>query len=239
MVVRVYQNPEEVSFACAMLIAAQVTEKPDSVLGLATGSSPIGTYQQLAKWFEEGKVDFSSAISFNLDEYAGIKEDNPCSYHYFMQDQLFRHINMKETYLPSGIAKDMEEEGKRYDGAIREKGGIDLQLLGIGRNGHIGFNEPAEDFLYGTSLVDLTASTIDANKRFFEKEEDVPRKAISMGIGTIMEAKKIVLIAMGQDKAEAVLGAVKGKVHPQMPASILQMHPNTIILCDKAAAGLL
>lgn len=239
MVVRVYQYPEEVSFACAMLIAAQVTEKPDSVLGLATGSSPIGTYQQLVKWHQEGKLDFSQAISFNLDEYAGIAEDNPCSYHYFMQDQLFQYINMKETYLPNGNAKDMAAEGKRYDEAIRQKGGVDLQLLGIGRNGHIGFNEPADEFVYGTSLVDLAPSTIDANKRFFEKEEDVPRTAISMGIGTIMEAKKIVLIAMGQDKAEAVLGAVKGKVHPQMPASILQMHPNAIILCDKAAAGLL
>ena len=239
MVVRVYRYPEDVSFACALLIAAQVTQKPDSVLGLATGSSPIGTYQQLVKWHQEGKLDFSQAISFNLDEYAGLPESNPNSYHSFMREQLFQSINMKASYLPNGNAKDMAEEGKRYDAQIKEKGGIDLQLLGIGRNGHIGFNEPAEVFAYGTSLVDLTPSTIDANKRFFEKEEDVPRKAISMGIGTIMEAKKIVLIAMGQDKAEAVLGAVQGKVSPGMPASILQMHPNAVILCDEAAAGLL
>ena len=239
MVYRIYEHPEQVSKACALLIAAQVTSKPASVLGLATGSSPLGTYRQLVRWHQEGLLDFSEATSFNLDEYVGIPEENPCSYHAFMEENLFQYINMKETHVPNGNAKDLKEEGKRYDAAIRAKGGIDLQLLGIGTNGHIGFNEPDSQFVYDTQIVSLAESTIKANRRFFEKEEDVPRKAISMGIGTIMEARRIVLIAMGKDKAEAVYGAIKGEVKPGMPASILRMHKNAVILCDRDAASLL
>lgn len=239
MIVRVFDRPEMVSKACALLIAAQVTKKPDSVLGLATGSSPVGAYRQLAKWYEEGVVDFSGVTSYNLDEYVGLPEDNVCSYHYFMQDELFRFINLKASYLPNGNARDMQAECRRYDQAIQNAGGIDLQLLGIGRNGHIGFNEPADAFAYGTQVVDLTESTIQANRRFFESEEQVPRRAISMGIGTIMAARSVVLIAMGADKAEAIYGLVKGEVTPSLPASILRMHQNAVILCDKDAAGML
>lgn len=239
MVVRVFDRPEMVSKACALLIAAQVTQKPDSVLGLATGSSPIGTYQQLAKWHQEGVLDFSQAVSYNLDEYIGLPEDNSCSYHYFMQDELFRFINLKASFLPNGNAKDMQAECRRYDEAIQNAGGVDLQLLGIGRNGHIGFNEPADSFVYGTQVVDLTESTIQANRRFFESEDQVPRQAVSMGIGTIMSARSIVLIAMGADKAEAIYGMVKGEVTPNLPASILRMHKRAVVLCDKDAAGLL
>ncbi len=239
MVVRVFDRPEMVSKACALLIAAQVTKKPDSVLGLATGSSPIGAYRQLAQWHREGALDFSEAVSYNLDEYIGLPEDNSCSYHCFMQDELFRFINLKASFLPDGNARDMQAECRRYDEAIKQAGGVDLQLLGIGRNGHIGFNEPAEFFSDGTQVVDLTESTIQANRRFFESEDQVPRKAVSMGIGTIMSARGIVLIAMGADKAEAIYGLVKGEVTPKLPASILRMHKNAVILCDQDAAGLL
>lgn len=239
MVIRVFDRPETVSKACATLIAAQVMKKPDSVLGLATGSSPIGTYRLLAQWHEEGLLDFSQAVSYNLDEYVGLSEDNPCSYHYFMQDELFKFINLKASFLPDGNAKDMQKECARYDEAIKQAGGIDLQLLGIGRNGHIGFNEPDDVFSSGTQVVDLTESTIKANRRFFESEEQVPRKAISMGVGTIMAARSVVLIAMGQDKADAIYGLVKGEITPELPASVLRMHQNAVILCDQDAAGLL
>jgi glucosamine-6-phosphate deaminase len=239
MVVQIFENEKLVSRACATLIAAQVIEKPDSVLGLATGSSPLGTYKNLVKMYEKGVVDFSSVISFNLDEYIGIPEDNPCSYHQFMEDNLFQYINIFESYIPNGNADDLEEEGLNYDSLIEEAGGIDLQLLGIGHNGHIGFNEPDEKFSGGTQVVNLAPSTIQANRRFFESEEDVPSMAISMGIGTIMAAKKIVLIAMGKDKAEAIKGLVEGEISPWMPASILRLHKNVTILCDEDAASLL
>lgn len=239
MQVHVYDTAEQVGQAAATLFAAQVIAKPESVLGLATGSSPIGCYQQLIKWHQAGMLDFSRCVSYNLDEYVGIPENHPCSYHAFMQEQLFDHINMKAHFVPNGNAEDMQAECKRYDAAIQAAGGIDMQLLGIGRNGHIGFNEPCDHFVYGTQIVELTDSTIKANRRFFESEKDVPRKAISLGIGGIMNAKTVVLIAMGEDKAQAIHDMVKGDITSNVQASILRAHPNAIILVDKAAGKLL
>jgi glucosamine-6-phosphate deaminase len=237
MQLHVYENAEQVSLACAMLIASQVTEKPDSVLGLATGSSPIKAYQQLIAWHKAGVLDFSQCVSYNLDEYVNIPYDHEQSYHRFMQDNLFYGINMKETHVPDGDAKDLKAECRRYDKAIKAAGGIDLQLLGIGRNGHIGFNEPADKFVYGTQIVNLTKSTIEANRRFFDNEDQVPRQAISLGIGGIMDAKTVVLIAMGADKAQAIHDLAKGDVTPQVQASILRTHKNAVILVDQAAAS--
>ena len=239
MQVRIFENAEQVGKAAALLFASQVTRKPNSVLGLATGSSPIGCYQQLIAWHKEGILDFSECISYNLDEYVGLDIEHETSYHAFMKAQLFDHINMKETNLPAGNAEDLVAEAKRYDAAIEAAGGIDMQLLGIGRNGHIGFNEPADKFVYGTQIVDLTESTIDANTRFFENKDQVPRKAISLGIGGIMNAKEVVLIAMGADKAQAIHDTVYGEIDPQVQASILRSHPHVTILVDKAAASLL
>ena len=239
MQVRIFENAEQVGKAAALLFASQVTRKPNSVLGLATGSSPIGCYQQLIAWHKEGILDFSECISYNLDEYVGLDIEHETSYHAFMKAQLFDHINMKETNLPDGNAEDLGAEAKRYDAAIEKAGGIDMQLLGIGRNGHIGFNEPADKFVYGTQIVDLTESTIDANTRFFENKDQVPRKAISLGIGGIMNAKEVVLIAMGADKAQAIHDTVYGEIDPQVQASILRSHPHVTILVDKAAASLL
>ena len=239
MQVRIFENAEQVGKAAALLFASQVTRKPNSVLGLATGSSPIGCYQQLIAWHKEGILDFSECISYNLDEYVGLDIEHETSYHAFMKAQLFDHINMKETNLPDGNAEDLVAEAKRYDAAIEAAGGIDMQLLGIGRNGLIGFNEPADKFVYGTQIVDLTESTIDANTRFFENKDQVPRKAISLGIGGIMNAKEVVLIAMGADKAQAIHDTVYGEIDPQVQASILRSHPHVTILVDKAAASLL
>ena len=237
MQLHVYDTKEQVSTACALLFAAQVTQKPDSVLGLATGSSPLQTYQQLIQWHKAGVLDFSKCISFNLDEYVGISYAHEQSYHKFMQDNLFDHINMKQTHVPDGNANNLSKEAKRYDKSIEKAGGIDMQLLGIGRNGHIGFNEPSTEFVYGTQVVDLTPSTIKANRRFFDSEEQVPKKAISLGIGGIMNAQTVVLIAMGEDKAKAIYETVKGNVDPQVQASILRTHKNAILLVDKAAAS--
>ena len=239
MQVRIFENAEQVGKAAALLFASQVTRKPNSVLGLATGSSPIGCYQQLIAWHKEGILDFSECISYNLDEYVGLDIEHETSYHAFMKAQLFDHINMKETNLPDGNAEDLVAEAKRYDAAIEAAGGIDMQLLGIGRNGHIGFNAPADKFVFGTQIVDLTESTIDANTRFFENKDQVPRKAISLGIGGIMNAKEVVLIAMGADKAQAIHDTVYGEIDPQVQASILRSHPHVTILVDKAAASLL
>ncbi len=239
MQVHVFDNAQQVGQAAATLFAAQVIRKPDSVLGLATGSSPLGCYQQLIEWFKAGILDFSRCVSYNLDEYVGIPETHPESYHQFMQDNLFSGINMKETHVPNGNAADLQAECARYDAAIQAAGGIDMQLLGIGRNGHIGFNEPADRFVYGTQIVKLTESTIQANRRFFDSEDQVPRRAISLGVGGIMNAKEVVLIAMGEDKAQAIRDTVKGDVTPQVQASILRFHPHATILVDKAAASLL
>ena len=239
MQVYIYKSEAEVARAASMVFASEILKKPDCVIGLATGSTPVPTYQQLIKLNQEGMIDFSKVRSFNLDEYVGLPEDHPCSYRYFMNEQLFNHINidMANTHVPSGIAYNLNAAAAAYDKAIHEAGGIDLQLLGIGRNGHIGFNEPNTKFIYPTNIIDLTEDTIDANKRFFNSIDEVPRQAISMGVGTIMSAKRVILLATGANKADAVARAVQGEVEPSMIASILRMHPNCQFLVDEAAAS--
>ncbi|MBQ8802631.1 MAG: glucosamine-6-phosphate deaminase [Tyzzerella sp.] len=227
----------EMSRIAANILAAQITLKPNSVLGLATGSSPIGMYKELIKKYEAGDIDFSDISTVNLDEYKGLTRDNDQSYYYFMNDNLFDHVNIdkERTNVPNGMAEDPEGECVRYEALIKELGGVDLQLLGIGRNGHIGFNEPSDSFDKATHLADLEESTIEANKRFFASIDDVPRQAFSMGIGTIMSAKKIVVVASGSDKADAVKKAFTGPVTPQVPGSILQFHPDVTVICDAEA----
>ena len=211
--------------------------KPESVLGLATGSSPLGIYRQLIIWYEKGDLDFSATTAVNLDEYCNLPPDNPQSYHAFMRQNFFDHININpaRVHIPNGMASDLETECRRYDQLIQSLGGIDLQLLGIGRNAHIGFNEPDSAFAQTTHCVDLTESTIEANKRFFASADDVPRQAYTMGIGTIMRAKKILLIVNGEAKADIVAKAFFGPVTPEVPASILQLHNDVVIVGDKAA----
>lgn len=239
MQTHVFKTAHQVGQAAATLIAAQLLRKPDSILGLATGSSPIPTYDALVAMHEAGVLDFSRAVSFNLDEYVGLSPEHPCSYHYFMQEHLFSRVNIREenVHIPDGSAADLQSAARAYDAAILAAGGIDLQLLGIGRNGHIGFNEPGEHFVYGCHKVALSESTINANKRFFDSEDDVPRYAVSLGIGSIMQARQVLLIATGADKAEAVRRALEGDVSPLWQASILRTHPDVVFLLDEAAAS--
>ena len=231
------KNYEEMSKMAAHILAAQVIAKPDSVLGLATGSTPIGIYDCLAEWCKNGEVDFSKAATVNLDEYRGLDHSNDQSYYYFMNKHLFSRINIdpSRTNVPDGPEPDPEKESKRYEALIHELGGIDIQLLGIGHDGHIGFNEPNSFFDKETHCVDLTEMTIEANKRFFESIDDVPRQAYTMGIGTIMSAKKILMVVTGADKADIVAKAFYGEVTPEVPASIIQFHPNVTVICDEAA----
>ena len=231
----------DMSRKAANIIAAQVITKPDCVLGLATGSTPIGTYKELIKAYENGDLDFSLVKTANLDEYRGLEKSNDQSYDYFMKDNLFNHININfdNLNIPNGEKPDAEEECKRYEEVVKALGGQDLQLLGMGHNGHIGFNEPADEFPKETHCVDLQEITIQANKRFFEKVEDVPTQAYTMGIGTIMQAKKILVIASGVDKAEIVKKAFFGPITPQVPASILQLHPDVTVVVDEAAGSLI
>ncbi len=232
---------DEMSRKAANIIAAQVISKPDSVLGLATGSSPIGIYKQLIKGFNAGDLDFSKCFSVNLDEYVGLDKENDQSYAYFMYHNLFKSINIKieNTNVPSGINANVEDECKRYNKLISDLGGIDIQLLGIGHNGHIGFNEPCDEFIPGTHSVELTEDTIEANKRFFAQKEDVPTRAITMGIKNIMNARKVLLIASGENKAEIIYKMVVGKITPEVPASILQLHEDSIIVADEQALSIL
>lgn len=241
MKVLVFKNAEQVGQATATLIASQILSKPDCVLGLATGSSPIPAYQNLVKMYEAGVLDFSKVVSYNLDEYVGLDGTHDQSYRYFMNENLFNHVNIDKanTHVPSGVVEDVEGFAKSYDEAIVAAGGIDLQLLGIGNNGHIGFNEPGDEFIYGCHKVDLTESTIKANTRFFACEADVPRSAVTLGVGSIMNAKQVLLIATGAAKAEAVRASVEGDISPKCQASILRTHPNVIFLLDEAAASLL
>ena len=217
--------------------AAQVILKPDCVLGLATGSTPIGLYQQLIQGYQQGNLDFSQVKTANLDEYKGLTRENDQSYYYFMHQNLFKSINVKEenTNIPDGTVADSANECARYDEIIRTLGGVDLQLLGLGHNGHIGFNEPADSFAKGTHWVDLTKSTIEANKRFFAPADDVPRQAYTMGIQTIMNARKILVVVNGEAKADIVQKAFFGPVTPKVPASILQFHPDVTLVGDEAA----
>ena len=223
---------EELSRHAANLISAQVLMKPNCVLGLATGSSPVGTYRRLIESYRAGDLDFSKVISVNLDEYLGLDGKNDQSYRYFMQTNLFDHINIDpaNTFVPNGCADDIEAECVAYDQRIEDLGGIDLQLLGIGLDGHIGFNEPADYFEKGTHVVDLHESTIEANARFFAREEDVPKQAITMGMLPIMQAKKVLLIANGAAKKEIMQKAFYGPVTPEIPASILQLHPDVTVI---------
>lgn len=227
------ESYEKMSALAAGIIGAQVLLKPDCVLGLATGSSPIGTYKELVKGCEAGILDFSKVRTVNLDEYCGLKPDDPQSYRYFMEQNLFQHVNIKpeNTHLPNGLCEDIDTESAQYEDLIDSLGGVDLQLLGIGHNGHIGFNEPTDCFPRYVHRVDLTESTIKANSRLFDKIEDVPTKAITMGIGTIMKAARILLIA-GEDKKEIIQKALFGPVTPMVPASVLQLHRDvTVITC--------
>ena len=232
---------QALSRAAANIISAQVILKPSCVLGLATGSSPVGTYQQLIEWYKKGDLDFSQVRTVNLDEYVGLDKDHDQSYAYFMRTNLFDHINVDpaNTNIPDGMAPDEAEERARYDKVIRDLGGIDLQLLGIGGNGHIGFNEPGDAFEKETHCVDLTESTIRANSRFFESMDEVPKQAYTMGIGNIMAAKKILLVATGTSKAEALYNSLYGPITPKVPASILQLHPDVTVVADEGALKLI
>lgn len=221
----------------ANIISAQVILKPDSVLGLATGSSPVGVYRQLIDWYQKGDLDFSAVRTVNLDEYVGLAGTDSQSYRYFMDYNLFHAINVDKsnTHVPNGLNPDAGQECASYDALIHALGGIDLQLLGLGPNGHIGFNEPDAVFAKGTHKVALSESTIQANKRFFAREEDVPRYAYTMGVCDIMQAKRVVMVVSGESKAEIVRKAFFGPVTPQVPASILQLHKEFTLIADEAA----
>lgn len=236
---KIYQakNYQEMSRKAANIISAQIIMKPDAVLGLATGSTPIGTYQQLIDWYKKGDLDFSEIRSVNLDEYKGLPADNDQSYAYFMRTNLFDSVNIKKenTYIPNGLEEDIAKECARYNSIIHTLGGIDLQLLGLGGNGHIGFNEPGGAYEKETHCVKLTENTIQANSRFFEKLEDVPRYAYTTGIKNIMQARRILLIASGENKADALYRSLFGPITPAVPASILQLHNNVTVVADEAA----
>lgn len=228
---------KDMSRKAANIISAQVIMKPNCVLGLATGSTPIGTYDQLVEWYNKGDLDFSEVTTVNLDEYKGLPRTNDQSYYYFMHQHLFDRVNIdpERTNVPNGMEPDAEKECGRYEELIRSLGGVDLQLLGLGHNGHIGFNEPGEAFEKETHCVDLTESTIEANKRFFASADDVPKQAYTMGIKTIMQAKKILIVVNGENKADIVERAFFGTVTPEVPASILQLHNDVTLVGDEAA----
>ncbi len=237
---RVYmaEDYKSMSRRAANIISAQVIVKPDCVLGLATGSTPMGAYKQLIDWYKKGDLSFSMTRSVNLDEYVGLADNHPQSYRYFMQQNLFDHVNIRpeNTYLPGGLAEDLEGECQNYNRLINQLGGIDLQLLGMGHNGHVGFNEPGAAFELGTHVVKLADSTIQANARFFDDDPSkVPTHAMTMGIKNIMHAKKILITISGESKADILCKAFRGPVMPEVPASILQMHPDVTIVGDRAA----
>ncbi|MBX9136987.1 MULTISPECIES: glucosamine-6-phosphate deaminase [unclassified Clostridium] len=241
MNLRVVNSYEELSKVAASEFSKVIKEKPNAILGLATGGSPIGMYKELIKMYENKELDFSKITTVNLDEYIGLNPEHSQSYRYFMNDNLFNHINIDvaNTFVPNGLAKDLEVECKEYDKRIIELGGIDIQLLGVGNNGHIAFNEPDEHLSAGTHVISLTENTIEANARFFDNIDDVPRTAITMGVGGIMKAKKIILIASGESKAEAIKGLFSGKITTENPASMLQMHRDVTVIVDKEAAKLI
>ena len=232
---------KEMSEMAADIIGAQVLLKPDAVLGLATGSTPIGTYEELVRRYEAGRLDFGKIKTVNLDEYRGLTRDNDQSYYYFMHSHLFDHININKnnTKVPDGMEPDALKAGQDYENIIKNYGGIDLQLLGLGNNGHIGFNEPGDEFIDKTHVVDLTESTIEANKRFFASVDDVPKQAYTMGIGSIMRAKRVLMVVNGKGKAEIVKEAFFGPITPKVPASILQLHNDFILIGDVEALSCL
>ena len=234
------KNYDEMSRKAAAIIAAQVIHKPDCVLGLATGGTPVGTYKNLVEWYKSGDLDFSEVSTVNLDEYRGLPREHRESYWSFMHRNLFDHVNIPQDRinLPDGTNMDADAECKRYDAVIASMGGVDLQLLGIGHDGHIGFNEPSDAFDMGTHCVDLTEETIEANKRFFASRDEVPRQAYTMGTHTIMSARKVLMVVSGKDKAAIIKKAFFGPVTPHVPASILQMHPNFVLVADEDALSL-
>ena len=232
---------EDMSRKAAAIIAAQIVLKPDCVLGLATGGTPVGIYKNLVNWYQGGDLDFSEVTSVNLDEYRGLPREHKESYWSFMHRNLFEHVNIKPEHinLPDGMNMDADAECARYDKVIESVGGIDLQLLGIGHDGHIGFNEPSDAFDLGTHCVKLTDETIDANQRFFNNREEVPREAYTMGTRTIVQARKVLMVVSGKDKAEIIKKAFFGPVTPEVPASILQMHPDFTLVADEDALSLI
>jgi glucosamine-6-phosphate deaminase len=237
MDVQIYNDLDALKSSAAQEIAKQIQENPSTRLGLPTGGTPVLVYQELIRLHREENLDFQNITTFNLDEYIGLTPDHPCSYRYFMEDNLFRHINIPQNqiHIPNGMAENPMEECASYERALAQGGGLDLQVLGIGQNGHIGFNEPGTPFHSLTHVVDLTPSTRKANARFFESEDLVPHKAISMGIKTIMQARRILLLAIGESKSEILYKALYGPITPEVPASVLQRHPNLIVMADRDA----
>ena len=237
----VVNNYEELSKVAAKEFSKVIKEKENAVLGLATGGTPVGMYKELIRMYEQKELNFSKTTTVNLDEYIGLNPEHNQSYRYFMNNNLFNHINIDKsnTFVPNGLAEDLEAQCKEYDQKIAELGGIDIQLLGVGNNGHIAFNEPNNELSSGTHIISLTDNTIEANARFFDNIDDVPRKAITMGVGGIMKAKKIILIASGESKAEAIKGIFSGKITTANPATMLQMHRDVTIIVDEAAAKLI
>ncbi len=235
------ENPIEIGKNAADVVTELLKSKPNAVLGLATGSSPIEMYKELIRRCAAGEISFKDVRTVNLDEYVGLAPTHDQSYAYFMNENLFDHVDIdkKNTNLPAGLAPDADEECKRYDAVIDSMGGVDLQVLGIGNNGHIGFNEPSDSFTYGTNCVELTASTIDANSRFFASRDLVPTRAITMGIGQIMKAKKILLVANGKGKAEILERSLFGEVTPRVPASILRFAGDVVVCADREALSVI
>ena len=237
MKVIVCENYEELSNQAAKIVSSQLIVKPNSILGLATGSTPIGLYRNLIEMNQKGEIDFSKVKTFNLDEYYPIKKSNDQSYDYFMNEQLFSQVNIdkKNINIPNGEASDAEAECARYESLLEEIGGVDLQILGIGQNGHIAFNEPDEKLVAVTHLTDLTQNTIEANARFFKSEDEVPKKALTMGMGSILKAKKIVIMANGANKAKAVAELMDDMISTSNPATMLKVHSDVTLICDKEA----
>lgn len=238
MKILVVKNYDEMSKVAAKELAEVISKKPESILGLATGGTPVGMYKDLIDMHRNNSLDFSKVTTVNLDEYVGLSGEHDQSYRYFMDSNLFNHVNIRKeyTYVPNGLAEDMHQECVNYDKRIEELGGIDVQVLGIGSNGHIGFNEPSDTLSLGTHVTDLAESTIEANSRYFASKEEVPTKALTMGLGAIMKAKKILLMVSGESKAEIMDKVVNGKITTQVPASFLQMHKDVVLIIDEDAA---
>lgn len=241
MRLHVVNDYNQMSSKAASIVASQIILQPDTVLGLATGATPLGMYQNLVNLYQDGMVDFSEVVTFNLDEYLGLESNHPQSYNYYMFHNFFAHVNIpaEKIHIPQGKCADVCKTCRQYDQEIAKYEGIDLQVLGIGNNGHIGFNEPNYILKTETHLVKLTEETIEANSRFFNSSKEVPREAISMGMGSIMQAKRILLLASGESKAQAIARTISGEITTEVPASLLQLHPNLTIIVDQQAAKLL
>ena len=239
MLVIIKKNFEEASKEAARQVAELIKKKPDCVLGLATGSTPLGLYKELIRMHKEEGLDFSRVSTFNLDEYVGLPPEHSQSYYYFMQENLFKHININQNsiHIPNGMADDIEQECNIYEEAITRAGGIDLQILGIGANGHIAFNEPLSSLGSRTRIKTLTEKTRQDNARFFESMDEVPKYAITMGVGTIMDARDIIMLANGKNKAEAISKTVEGPITAMVPATMVQIHPQTTLIVDLDAAS--